>query len=182
MQLVSTNGIQIMKLQKITVRSLHLLAALLLAQPALADMDHGKSKTIEIDDAWVAAAPKNAPALAMFMEIENESRHDVRLIAAEGKGFARIELHRSMPMDGMMKMVPQDSIPVPAKGKTELRPGDYHIMLIGPDRVPDAGERVMLNLVFDNGERVHVHAEVRPRGGHGGGMMMQDHHDHMHHH
>jgi copper(I)-binding protein len=171
-----------MKIQKMTVRILPLLTALFIAQPALADMDHHKSQSIEIDDAWVAAAPKNAPALAMFMEIENESRQDLHLLRAEGTGFARVELHRSMPMDGMMKMVPQDRIAIPAKGKVKLRPGDYHIMLIGPDRVPDIGERVMLTLVFDNGEQLPVHAVVRPRSEHESGMMTQDHHDHMHHH
>jgi copper(I)-binding protein len=168
-----------MNTQKITVRFLQLLTALFIAQPALADMDHHKSQTIEIDDAWVAAAPKNAPALAMFMEIENESHQDIRLLRAEGTGFARIELHRSMPMDGMMKMVPQDNIPVPAKGEVKLRPGDYHIMLIGPERVPAIGERIMLTLVFDNGERLPVHAIVRPRSEYESGMMT---HDHMHHH
>jgi copper(I)-binding protein len=171
-----------MKGQLIITRTAQILAtAALLVSSAYADMKHGHSGSIEIDDAWVAAAPKNAPAMAMFMEIENESSRDVHLVSAEGKGFARIELHRTMPMDGMMKMVPQDSIPVPAKGKTELRPGDYHIMLIGPERVPDIGEMVMLDLVFDNGERVHVHAHVRPRSEHESGMMTHD-HNHMHHH
>jgi copper(I)-binding protein len=170
-----------MNTQKITVRFLQLLTALFIAQPALADMDHHKSQTIEIDDAWVAAAPKNAPALAMFMEIENESHQDIRLLRAEGTGFARIELHRSMPMDGMMKMVPQDYIPVSAKGEVKLRPGDYHIMLIGPERVPAIGERIMLTLVFDNGERLPVHAIVRPRSEYESGMMTHD-HNHMHHH
>lgn len=174
-----------MKQHNFLARVAHTLAAAtLLMSPAYADMKHGRSGSIEIDDAWVAAAPKNAPAMAMFMEIENEGSRDVRLVSAEGKGFARIELHRTMPMDGMMKMVPQDSIPVPAKGKTELRPGDYHIMLIGPERVPDIGEMVMLDLVFDNGERVHVHAHVRPRSEHESGMMTHDHkhdHNHMHH-
>jgi copper(I)-binding protein len=169
-----------MKQHNFISRTVQLIAAAaLLLSPAYADIKHSHSGSIEIDDAWVAAAPKNAPAMAMFMEIENEGSREVRLVSAAGKGFARIELHRTMPMDGMMKMVPQDAIPVPAKGKTELRPGDYHIMLIGPERVPDIGERVMLELVFDNGERIHVHAPVRPRSGHESGMMT---HDHMHHH
>ncbi len=143
---------------------------------------------ITISDPWVRAAPPNAPALAAFMLLENSGHKPVNLISAHADGYGRIELHRTMKRDGMMKMILQKNILVPAHGKTVLKPGSWHVMLIQPERVPQKGETVHLTLKFDNGQTEHIDAIVRPGNATHGvrevmhGMGHPTHHQHMHQH
>ena len=136
---------------------------------------------IKISDAWVRAAPPNAPALGAFMEIENATDADRSIVAARTSlEVERVELHRTMMQDGVMQMVPHDRIPLAAGTETKLKPGSWHVMLIGPNTVPREGETVMLTLVFDDGDEQTIEARVRKGGKmmHGNGQMMN--HDRKH--
>ena len=119
---------------------------------------------ITIDDPWVRSAPPNAPALGAFMEISNHSDDDIKLLSANAHGYKYLELHKTVPQDGMMKMVKQDFIPIPAHGKLTLKPGSWHIMMIKPKEVPKEGGSVAIKLVFDNGLSKTIHAKVRKGG------------------
>ncbi len=133
---------------------------------------------VMVNDPWVRAAPPNAPALAAFMTLENHSGADVALVEARTSlPVARVELHRTMMADGMMKMIQQKEMPVVAHGSLVLKPGSWHIMLIGPKKVPVEGEQVELTLVFSDGTEKQVTAQVRK-----GKMMMKGGHKMMHHH
>jgi len=126
-----------------------------------------------VTDPWIRSAPPNAPALGAFMLLENDSDSEVALVDAYSSlEVERVELHRTMMADGVMKMVPQQSIPVPSHSATELKPGSWHIMLIGPSKVPSMGEVVQLTLVFDDGTKQVVEASVRQ------GQKMMDGHSH----
>lgn len=129
---------------------------------SFANAHQHKAHTIEIQDAWVRSAPANAPALGVFMHIHNHTNQAVKLIGASVEsGYQRVELHRTQNLDGMMKMVKQDFMPIPAKGALALKPGSWHVMLIQPTRVPKEGETVRLSLEFDNGSRKTVMAKVK---------------------
>ncbi len=115
-----------------------------------------------VTDPWVRSAPPNAPALGAFMQLENKSEAEISVVGAYSSlEVDRVELHRSIMDDGVMKMIPQQSIPVPSHSSTELKPGSWHIMLIGPSKVPSMGEAVQLTLVFDDGSKQVVTAVVR---------------------
>lgn len=132
-----------------------------------------QSGNIMINDPWIRSAPPNAPALGVFMQIANHSDNDIKLLSANvDGGYKRVELHRTMPKKGVMQMIKQDFISVPAHGNRTLKPGSWHIMLIGPESVPNNGESVKIKLVFDNGLSKTVHAKVRQ------GKMMMHHHNH----
>ncbi len=134
-----------------------------------------QSGNIMINDPWVRSAPPNAPALGAFMQIANHSDTDVKLLSANVAGYKRVELHRTIPKNGVMQMVKQEFMPIPAHGELMLKPGSWHIMLIGPESVPSKGESVKIELIFDNGLSKTVHAKVRK------GKMMH-HKKMMHHH
>lgn len=137
-----------------------------------------KAMGVMVSDPWVRAAPPNAPALAAFMTIENHSGADVALVDARTTlPVARVELHRTMMADGMMKMIQQKEMPVAAHGSLTLKPGSWHIMLIAPKKVPVEGEQVELTLVFSNGVEKKISAKVRK-----GKMMMKGGHKMMHNH
>jgi copper(I)-binding protein len=117
---------------------------------------------IRISDAWVRAAPPNAPALGAFMQIDNPSDAERYLVSARTSlEVERVELHRTMMHDGVMQMVPQAKIPLAPSTETRLEPGSWHVMLIGPKKVPIEGETVPLTLIFDDGSERQVEAVVQ---------------------
>lgn len=150
---------------------MNLILSFVLSLPLLADAEN-PTQTLSVRGAWVREAPPNAMALAGYMEIENNGSEDRRVISAESPTFRKIELHRSVMLEGMARMVPQESMPIPAGGKLSLKPGDYHMMLMHPTKALKVGDSVSATLMFDNGEKLAVTLAVRK--GKGG--------DHMHHH
>jgi len=129
---------------------------------------------VTIKDPWVRAAPPNAPALAAFMQVENHSGGDVSIVDVRTSlEVDHVELHRTQMKDGVMKMIPQQTIPVASHSATVLKPGSWHIMLIKPANVPEVGKMVELTVVFDNGVEKTVHAHVRK-----GMKMMESDHNH----
>jgi len=126
----------------------------------LAGLSHADG--LRVTDPWVRLAPPNAPVLAAFMILENPSHSDISVIDVQSPYQAkRVEMHRTMEMDGMMHMKKQAEIPVPARSSTELKPGSWHLMIIGPARIPSPGETVELTLVLSDGEQVRVRAIAR---------------------
>ena len=66
-------------------------------------------------------------------------------------------------MDGdvMRMQAVQGGIEVPAGGQVELKPGGYHVMLIGLTRDLNAGDKFPVTLEFASGAKLQVEAEVR---------------------
>jgi hypothetical protein len=106
---------------------------------------------VTIEDPWIPAAPPNAPVLAAFMTIRNNSPGPVTIKSVSGDLFRKIEIHRTEMHEGMMKMVRQDGLTIQPGESIELAPGGYHFMLKGPSRVPLAGEEVTLRISFSDG-------------------------------
>ena len=132
-----------------------------------------KAGGIQVTDPWVRAAPPNAPALAAFMQLENHTDTEISLVEARTSlAVDRVELHRTIMVDGVMKMTPQTAIPIAAHSTTILKPGSWHIMLISPQQVPLAGEQVELTLRLSDGSEQKVIANVRK-----GEMMMNHTHE-----
>jgi hypothetical protein len=50
---------------------------------------------------------------------------------------------------------------VPAGGQVELKPGGYHVMLIGLTRDLNVGDKFPVTLEFASGAKLQVEAEVR---------------------
>lgn len=125
---------------------------------------------VMISDPWIRAAPPNAPALGAFMVINNHTEADIAVVAVRSSlSLERVELHRTMMSDGVMKMHPQKQIAIPAQGSVELKPGSWHVMLIGPAKVPMIGDEVALTIELSDGSEQTVKAVVRK------GLMMNNH-------
>ncbi len=128
---------------------------------------------IEISEPWVREGPPNARVLGGFMTIINSTKTDVALLSASSPQFNSIELHKTEMVDGVGKMIPQQRIVVPADGQVELKPGSYHLMLMGAMQPLRAGDSVAVELQFDAGS-LSVDMPVRK----GDGMMDEHHHHH----
>jgi copper(I)-binding protein len=136
----------------------HILAALLIAIWSGAALADG---AITIGDPYVRLVPPTAENSGIFMVIRNQGDKDVKLIRAESPAAKSVELHTVIEEGGMKKMRPVPNIAIKAKGETALKPGDYHVMLIGLNKPLQEGEEVPVTLKFDDGSSQSVKAPVR---------------------
>lgn len=127
-----------------------------------------QSASLRVSDAWVRSTPPGVTMSAAYLTIHNDAAAAATLVRVEAAAATTVELHRTTMEQGMMRMGPVRDVPVPARGTAVLKPGGYHVMLIGLRRPLAAGQRVALVLHFADGTTLHVEAEVRPAAG--GGM------------
>jgi copper(I)-binding protein len=104
------------------------------------------------------AMPGNS---AIYMVIHNASADADRLVGATAAVARTVELHETRIEGGMAQMRKIDGIPVPAKGKVELKPGGLHVMLIGLKRDLKAGETFPVTLKFQRSGEVRLTVRVR---------------------
>ena len=100
---------------------------------------------------------------AMYMTIRNPTDTPDRLIKAESNVSAVVELHNMAVKDGVMTMYPVEAIEIPANGAAELKPGSFHVMLIGLNRDLTAGETMSVTLTFEQAGEVTLQAPIRER-------------------
>jgi hypothetical protein len=98
---------------------------------------------------------------AAYMTLVNESDTPDALIRASTDAAETVELHTVVMEDGVMMMRPVTQIDLPASGEAELRPGGFHVMLLGITDDLEEGETVDLTLTFENAGEMNISAPVR---------------------
>lgn len=125
-----------------------------------------KVGAISIDHPWARAVPGGTKVSAAYMTLTNAGAAD-KLIGAASDVAKEIQIHTMVTEAGVMKMREIKALDVRANGKTELKPGGYHIMLIGlPDGLKE-GSKFPLKLKFEKAGEVTV-TVVAEKGGHAG--------------
>ncbi len=114
-----------------------------------------------VHDAWMREPMGNRNTTGAFLIVENPGAKPLAIVSATSDVSDKVELHEMKMADGMMSMSPVKSIAVPAKGKAELKPGSYHLMLFDLKKKTVAGDKIKVTLVFDDGSKVTADAEVR---------------------
>lgn len=154
-----------MKLKQIVI-----LSGLLLAATAQAE--------VRASQAWARFTVPGMNSGGVFMQLENGSPADA-LIGGSSPVAESVEIHEHVMAGGNMRMqaMPQ-GLPLPANARTELKPGSYHVMLIGLKQPLTAGSRFPLTLKFRHAPEQTVQVEVKSPSDEAGG----GHHHHHHHH
>ncbi len=147
-----------------------ILGALLLTACA-ADDGHMAGTDIEAHDFWARSAMKGGNGAA-YMLLHHHSTSDDALVGASSDVAEAVEIHLSqMKADGTMEMVQQESIALPVDAEVELKPGSYHVMLIGLTRDLKAGDEISLTLHFKTHEDILLKIPVMDAEGMGGSGM-----------
>jgi periplasmic copper chaperone A len=121
---------------------------------------------IEIKGAWVRAIPPASSLTAAYMVIENKGNEDDRLVKVSSIDSDSAEIHAtSVNEQGVANMKKVDAIDIPAGKGAELKPGGYHIMLIGLKKPLKVGDEVELNLKFGKAGTINVRSEVKEMTG-----------------
>ncbi|WP_130472247.1 copper chaperone PCu(A)C [Candidatus Magnetaquicoccus inordinatus] len=117
---------------------------------------------LSIQDAWVRATPPNMQTTAAYMVIRNTGKAGKTVVGAASPMFARVEFHETVQQGGVAGMVARDSLVIDAGGQVALKPGGYHMMLIGlRGKALQAGDKVPLMLQLSDGSQETVSADVR---------------------
>lgn len=156
------------------VRRLTRLGGLLLAALVVAAVAAGCSSgsaSIVVADPWARASSATAAAGAAYMRIENSGSAADALIGASSPAAATAEVHETVAMGspapgasgngGMMGMQPVARLQIPAGGSVELKPGSYHVMLIGLRQDLEPGATIEITLRFEKAGEITVTVPVR---------------------
>lgn len=121
-------------------------AAVLLA--AFSATAHAQVAVIE---AWVRATVAQQPATGAFMRIT--AQQDARLVDVRSPIAKTVELHEMSMENNVMRMRPVAGISLPAGQAVELKPGGFHVMLMGLAQPVSEGDTVPLTLVVETADR-----------------------------
>lgn len=142
---------------------------------ALLSVNAFSADELMVHNAWVRSAPPSAKVLAAYMNIMNMSAENRALTGVSSRLCETVEMHKTEMHGSMMRMVPQEKLIIPAGGALTLEPGGFHLMLINPKSEVREGDRIDMELKFDDGSTLHVKMPVKA-GETVGGMM--EHHQH----
>ena len=116
---------------------------------------------IVVDNAWVRASIGDSKVSAAYLSIANQGESADRLVEVAAERASHTMLHRSVVVDGVMKMRHVDALEIPPGGSVRLEPGGFHVMLMGVSPRLEAGERISLTLVFERAGEVRIPVLVR---------------------
>jgi periplasmic copper chaperone A len=146
----------------------------IVAYVAAGHMGHRYS-SIQLENAWARRTPPMAqqeqgghggsalsPAnSAVYVTVSNQGSEPDALVSASTNIAAAVELHQTVEKDGKMEMQPRPQFDVPAGGTLEMKPGSYHIMLLGLKQALKPGDAVHVTLTFQKAGEMSVEAPVK---------------------
>ena len=142
-------------------KALHLLGIVLAMLPACTP---GGEAGVTVTDPWGRTSPTVAQNGAFYMTLTNEGITEDSLLFVSSDACSTVELHEMYDKgDGVMGMRPVESgtIPIPAGGSAELKPGGLHAMCIGKQVEFAAGTEILLTLQFQEEGEMEVTAVIR---------------------
>ena len=142
------------------------LSLSILSMQSLAD-------SVTVMHPYARAVVEGHPNSAAFMMLKNTTAEDRALVNAKSSVSKVVELHTHINENGVMRMRRVEKIGIKANSKTELKPGGLHVMFIGLYKGLNEGDKVDLELIFDNGESSKLSIPVKKVMG----MMHKKHHN-----
>jgi periplasmic copper chaperone A len=141
--------------------SLALLAAVIAVVPG-AFAQTGKTSTISVEQPWARATPAGAQTGAVYMTLANKANTADSLTSASSDVAAKVQIHEMAVVNGIMQMRElANGLAIPAGGSVTLKPGSYHVMLIGLKKALAAGETIPLTLIFAKAGTIAVTVPVK---------------------
>lgn len=122
---------------------------------------HDSSTTV--DKAWARETPPTAKSGAAFVTIHSTTGD--RLLSVASDAAKTVQLHTHVEENGVMKMTHvMGGIDIPKDGMVMLKPGSFHIMMMGLHGPLKKGAMVPITLTFEHAGDIDVMATVLPIG------------------
>ena len=124
----------------------------------------GTKEGIEVRDAWARTSARGMNS-AVYFVIQNHNAEADELIGAASDAADVVEIHESRMEGDVMMMNRVESIVLEPTAKVELKPGGYHVMLIGLKQDLKAGDEIEVTLLFRNGADLTLTITVKDMDG-----------------
>ncbi|HVI25188.1 MAG TPA: copper chaperone PCu(A)C [Xanthomonadaceae bacterium] len=108
----------------------------------------------EVREGWIRLTPGAMAMDAGFGRIVNPCATAAMVTGASSPAYADVSLHETTLEDGISRMRPVASLPVPAHGEAVLQPGGLHLMLMQPAGAREAGGTVEIAFRLEDGREV----------------------------
>ncbi len=141
------------------IRILTILSLLLL--PSVAHAGEVRVGMLEIVDAWSRPTAGRTPNGAAYLTIINHGQSADRLVSAQSPASAKVELHTIVTQGSVMKMRPVPAIDIEPGKTVELKPGGYHVMLLGLKSPLAAGKTIPLTVTFEKAGTATIEVSVQ---------------------
>jgi copper(I)-binding protein len=120
---------------------------------------------VTVGNPWARATPKGANVAAAYLTITNTGGATDRLLSGSTNVASRFEVHTMVIEDGVAKMRPvEGGLEIKSHETVELKPGSYHVMLMGLTQQLQQGQRMTGTLVFERAGKVDIEFAVVPIG------------------
>lgn len=140
--------------------SLRVLAILVAAVGAVAACSSAAAAPT-VGQAWARPAPAGGNSAA-YLTITGAAGQADALLSASSPAADMVQVHEvSTDTTGMTGMHPIDRLDIPAGAVITLKPGGYHLMVMGLKSELAVGGTLQLELVFEHAGKVVVQAEIR---------------------
>lgn len=114
---------------------------------------------VTVSDAWVRATVPGQQATGMFATLT--ATQDSKLLGGSSPAADTVEVHE-MKMDGdVMRMRAITALPLPAGQAVSLKPGSYHVMLMGLKKPLSDGSTVPIKLLIEDAQKKQATIEVK---------------------
>ena len=121
--------------------------------------------SIEVGKPWSRATPKGAKVAGAYMTITNKGTAPDRLVGGSTSAASGFEVHSMVMEQGVAKMRPVEGGLEIKPGETvELKPGSFHVMLMGLKQPLQKGEKVKGTLEFEKAGKVDIEYPVEALG------------------
>ena len=141
------------------------LAALAAAAAAPALAHDYRIGGLQVGHPWSRATPPGAKTGAGYLSVTNAGKTPDVLLGGSTPVADKLEIHQMSTAGGVMTMRPvSGGVPLAPGATVELKPGGYHIMLIGLKQPLKAGDRVPATLDFAKAGKVQIEFAVEAMG------------------
>lgn len=141
------------------------LSSWLVLSSALCGAAFAAAPGVEIHHARSPATPPGSKVAAVYLEVT--AAQPDRLLGASTPVAARVEIHTTSEVDGVMRMRPIESAQVTPDEPLKLEPGGMHLMLMELEEPLRMHAQFPLTLHFQHAGEVRVEVQVvAPGGGH----------------
>lgn len=145
-----------LKKKELTMRIATFFLMLVTAVPAFAT-------ELVLKDAWarptLSVHNKNGVA---YITLQNNTEKEDALIGVTTPLAQKAEVHEMFEDGSTLRMRHIKALAVPAGKAVELKPGGYHIMLLGINQKLKVGEAFPMRLSFKNAGYKNVTVQVKP--------------------
>jgi periplasmic copper chaperone A len=147
----------------------HLAVLLLLCcvvqAPSLSATPGGTASvgTLQISEVWSRPTPPVSSVGAVYFSIKNLGSKPDLLVGLSSPAAAKVEIHESRTVQGVMQMRALESLPCPAGATVKVEPGGLHVMLMGLVQPLRAGTVFDVTLRFRDAGPLTLQVPVEAR-------------------